>query len=72
MKKSILPQETAELLRCLEAAQLGNLSSRFGGLDCQERVWSDVLSHGEQQRLAFARVFFSIRMYALLMNQHLP
>ena len=50
--------EDSELLRCLEEAQLGDLAARVGGLDAAGRVWSDMLSHGEQQRLAFARVFF--------------
>ncbi|MDI6653563.1 SbmA/BacA-like family transporter [Gluconobacter japonicus] len=39
----------------LEAANLGGLASKLD----QNAVWGDVLSPGEQQRLAFARVFLA-------------
>lgn len=48
-----------ELLTALDAAGLGELSDRFayqGGLDAVVE-WADVLSAGEQQRVAFARLF---------------
>ncbi|MCA1974448.1 MAG: ATP-binding cassette domain-containing protein, partial [Caenispirillum sp.] len=38
---------------------------RFGGLDA-ERDWEKVLSIGEQQRLAFARVLLARPRYAIL------
>jgi len=48
-----------DLLAALDVAGLGDLPSRFaneGGLDAVEE-WTDVLSAGEQQRVAFARLF---------------
>jgi putative ATP-binding cassette transporter len=43
------------LLGILAEVQLGNLASQVGGLDA-EHDWEKLLSVGEQQRLAFARV----------------
>lgn len=54
-----------ELLRLLELANLPDLAERFGGLDV-ELDWGKVLSVGEQQRLAFARVLLSKPRYAIL------
>ena len=51
--------DDAELYAALDAAGLGDLPERFkaeGGLDATME-WSDVLSAGEQQRIAFARLF---------------
>jgi putative ATP-binding cassette transporter len=48
-----------ELLTALDAAGLGELPERFahdGGLNARVE-WADVLSAGEQQRVAFARLF---------------
>ena len=53
------------LLKALEQVNLPDLASRFGGLD-GERDWAKVLSVGEQQRLAFARVLLSKPRYAIL------
>lgn len=49
---------TDELIKALEDVHLGYLLSRFGGLDTTNE-WSSVLSLGEQQRLAFARLLLS-------------
>ena len=45
----------AQLQACLEAVALPDLMARMGGADTV-RDWRQVLSLGEQQRLAFARV----------------
>lgn len=55
----------AELLGLLAQVNLAELSERVGGLDA-ELDWADVLSLGEQQRLAFARLFLSQPRYAVL------
>lgn len=44
-----------ELLHALTLVSLPNLVERFGGLDAVQN-WSDTLSMGEQQRIAFARL----------------
>ncbi len=49
----------------LQQVGLPNLVERFGGLDV-EQDWSDVLSLGEQQRIAFARLFIARPRYAIL------
>ncbi|KAL6975028.1 Canalicular multispecific organic anion transporter 1 [Sarracenia purpurea var. burkii] len=56
---------TGDLLQVLEDVRLGYILSRFDGLDfsCE---WSSVLSLGEQQRLAFARLLLSKPYLALL------
>ncbi len=54
-----------ELLRLLEMVNLSDLAERFGGLDV-ELDWGKVLSVGEQQRLAFARVLLAKPRYAML------
>ena len=59
------PLPDAELLRLLERVNLPDLAERFGGLDA-ERDWEKVLSIGEQQRLAFARVLLTRPRYAML------
>ncbi len=53
------------LLAALEAVNLPSLADRFGGLDV-EMHWADVLSPGEQQRLAFARLLLNHPRYAFL------
>lgn len=55
----------AELLSVLAQVNLENIAERFGGLDA-ELDFSKVLSLGEQQRLAFARVLLSKPRYAML------
>ena len=54
-----------DLLRLLERVNLGDVAARFGGLDA-ELDWAKVLSVGEQQRLAFARVLLAEPRYAML------
>jgi putative ATP-binding cassette transporter len=54
-----------DLLRLLERVNLADLAERFGGLDV-ERDWEKVLSIGEQQRLALARVLLIRPAYVVL------
>ncbi|KAK6934779.1 ABC transporter-like, ATP-binding domain [Dillenia turbinata] len=56
---------TDDLLKVLENVRLGYLYSRFKGLDSTHE-WSSILSLGEQQRLAFARLLLSKPNLALL------
>ena len=48
----------AELMDLLQRVNLPDLAARFGGLDV-EMDWHKVLSVGEQQRLAFARLLLT-------------
>jgi vitamin B12/bleomycin/antimicrobial peptide transport system ATP-binding/permease protein len=52
-------------LEALREVDLAHLPEQFGGLDV-ERNWADVLSGGEQQRLAFARLLVNRPRYAVL------
>ncbi|MGK7914061.1 MAG: ABC transporter ATP-binding protein/permease [Prochloraceae cyanobacterium] len=54
-----------ELHKVLQYVNLPNLVERFGGLDI-EKDWADVLSLGEQQRVAFARLLISKPKYVIL------
>jgi putative ATP-binding cassette transporter len=54
-----------ELLAVLKAVNLSGVAERFGGLDV-ELDFSKVLSLGEQQRLAFARLLLGKPRYAIL------
>jgi vitamin B12/bleomycin/antimicrobial peptide transport system ATP-binding/permease protein len=54
-----------ELQASLVLANLEDLVERVGGWDL-ELNWTDILSLGEQQRLAFARLFLSQPRYAIL------
>ena len=54
-----------ELLHLLERVNLPELAARLGGLDA-ELDWAKVLSVGEQQRIAFARVLLAAPRYAIL------
>jgi putative ATP-binding cassette transporter len=54
-----------ELHKILEQVNLADLPERVGGFDI-ELDWADVLSLGEQQRLAFARLFLAQPRYAVL------
>ena len=54
-----------ELLRLLESVNLPDMAEQFGGLDV-ELDWAKVLSVGEQQRVAFARVLRLAPRFAIL------
>jgi putative ATP-binding cassette transporter len=54
-----------ELYEILKQVNLANLTEQFGGLET-EKDWADVLSLGEQQRLAFARILINKPLYAIL------
>ncbi|MFZ2269246.1 MAG: ABC transporter ATP-binding protein/permease [Azonexus sp.] len=54
-----------ELLDLLKRVNLPNLAAHFGGLDA-ELDWAKVLSVGEQQRVAMARVLLAAPRYAIL------
>ncbi|WP_310416967.1 ABC transporter ATP-binding protein/permease [Chamaesiphon sp. OTE_8_metabat_110] len=54
-----------EIQSALAIVNLENLSVRMGGLDAQ-KDWAAVLSQGEQQRLAFARILLSQPKYVIL------
>eukprot|EP00252_Welwitschia_mirabilis_P027815 TRINITY_DN9683_c0_g1_i2.p1 TRINITY_DN9683_c0_g1~~TRINITY_DN9683_c0_g1_i2.p1 ORF type:complete len:695 (+),score=121.01 TRINITY_DN9683_c0_g1_i2:177-2261(+) len=58
------PTEEA-MVHILEKVSLGHLLTRFNGLDSSVE-WSNVLSLGEQQRLAFARLLLARPKLALL------
>ena len=60
---SRVPDE--QLSQVLQKVNLGDLTEKVGGLDV-ELSWSDVLSLGEQQRLAFARLLLTQPRYAIL------
>ncbi len=55
----------ARLLELLTQVNLGELADRLGGLDAVHD-WAKVLSLGEQQRLAFARVLLAEPRFAML------
>jgi vitamin B12/bleomycin/antimicrobial peptide transport system ATP-binding/permease protein len=54
-----------QLYEMLRTVNLPNLPERFGGLEA-EMHWADVLSPGEQQRLAFARLLLNRPRFAFL------
>jgi putative ATP-binding cassette transporter len=54
-----------ELNQVIKKVNLSDLAARFGGLDT-EQDWSEILSLGEQQRLAFARLIVTKPKYAVL------
>lgn len=54
-----------QLHEILEQVNLSHLPERVGGFDA-ELEWADVLSLGEQQRLAFARLLLTKPRYAIL------
>ena len=66
----IYPHDTLDvsehqLNKALEKVNLGDLAEQSGGLDV-EKDWEEVLSLGEQQRLAFARVIINQPRYVIL------
>eukprot|EP01088_Endostelium_zonatum_P010665 TRINITY_DN241_c0_g2_i1.p1 TRINITY_DN241_c0_g2~~TRINITY_DN241_c0_g2_i1.p1 ORF type:complete len:688 (+),score=142.14 TRINITY_DN241_c0_g2_i1:94-2157(+) len=54
-----------ELYRYLENVQLGYLVKREGGWDAVQD-WADILSGGEKQRVAMARLFYHKPQFAIL------
>ena len=52
-------------MEVLAEVDLAHLPEQFGGLDA-ELNWADVLSGGEQQRLAFARLLLNRPRFAVL------
>ncbi|MEB3231715.1 MAG: ABC transporter ATP-binding protein/permease [Leptolyngbyaceae bacterium] len=54
-----------EIHHVLQQVNLGQLAERVGGLDV-EADWATILSLGEQQRLAFARVLLTKPKYTIL------
>ncbi|KAI9744459.1 MAG: hypothetical protein M1818_001988 [Claussenomyces sp. TS43310] len=54
-----------ELKRVLEEAHLGHLLGREGGFDTRKE-WKNVLSGGEKQRMAIARLLYHEPMYAFI------
>ncbi|PSO63062.1 MAG: ABC transporter ATP-binding protein [Cyanobacteria bacterium QH_2_48_84] len=57
--------EDEQLKQVLQQVNLPNLVERFGGLDAEES-WAEVLSLGEQQRVAFARILVNQPCYTIL------
>lgn len=57
--------EDEQLKQILQQVNLPNLVERFGGLDAEES-WAEVLSLGEQQRVAFARILVNQPRYTIL------
>ncbi len=57
--------EDKELKQILQQVNLKDLDERFGGFDV-EHDWASVLSLGEQQRVAFARILLNQPPYAIL------
>jgi vitamin B12/bleomycin/antimicrobial peptide transport system ATP-binding/permease protein len=55
----------SKLHHALEAVNLPDLAKRSGGLEV-EKDWADILSLGEQQRLAFARILINKPRYVIL------
>jgi putative ATP-binding cassette transporter len=55
----------ADLNEILKQVNLPDIVERVGGLDV-DMNWSDLLSLGEQQRIAFARVLLSGAKYVIL------
>ncbi len=54
-----------EFYQILKQVNLSDIVERFGGLSAEED-WGDVLSLGEQQRLAFARILLRKPRYTML------
>lgn len=63
--KGNLEVEDWELEKVLKLVNLPDLITRFGSLDT-EKDWGEVLSLGEQQRVAFGRILVTKPAYAVL------
>ena len=55
----------AELAAVLRRVGLADLPARVGGLDAEHK-WKDLLSLGEQQKIAFARLLLDRPVYVFL------
>jgi putative ATP-binding cassette transporter len=55
-----------QLLSVLRDVRLENVLERVGGLDVPQREWTSILSLGEQQSLAFARLLLAEPPFAFL------
>ena len=55
----------SELQTILEQSKLGYLTDREGGWDTK-KVWKDVLSGGEKQRMGIARLLYHLPRYAFI------
>lgn len=55
----------SELQSILEACRLGYIPEREGGWDTR-KMWQDVLSGGEKQRMAIARLLYHEPSYAFI------
>ena len=60
-----LDVSNGQLKQALEAVNLADLAERSGGFN-QEKDWDEILSLGEQQRLAFARILINKPSYVVL------
>ncbi|KAI9729285.1 MAG: hypothetical protein M1834_006956 [Cirrosporium novae-zelandiae] len=58
-------RQDRDLRQILEQVRLGYLPDREGGWDCRKE-WKDVLSGGEKQRMAMARLFYHEPRYAFI------
>eukprot|EP00331_Platyophrya_macrostoma_P019599 CAMPEP_0176473224 /NCGR_PEP_ID=MMETSP0127-20121128/42179_1 /TAXON_ID=938130 /ORGANISM="Platyophrya macrostoma, Strain WH" /LENGTH=657 /DNA_ID=CAMNT_0017868179 /DNA_START=25 /DNA_END=1995 /DNA_ORIENTATION=+ len=57
--------QDSDIKKLLDTVQLGYLIEREGNLDT-ENDWNDVLSGGEKQRIAMARLFYHRPQFAIL------
>jgi len=60
-----MQRKDSELLQILDDVRLGYLPEREGGWDVRKE-WKDVLSGGEKQRMAFARLLYHEPRYAVI------
>ncbi|XP_065571942.1 ATP-binding cassette sub-family D member 3-like isoform X3 [Artemia franciscana] len=58
-------KKDADLIHFLNCVELGYIAEREGGLDAVAD-WMDVLSGGEKQRIAMARLFYHCPQFAIL------
>jgi vitamin B12/bleomycin/antimicrobial peptide transport system ATP-binding/permease protein len=65
LRVSVANKTNSQLQDALNKVDLSTLPARMGGLD-ETRSWSNVLSLGEQQRLAFARLLVQKPALAIL------